>query len=178
MHKILQLIFTLTQWGGGFERICKKTETMMHSRLSKMTLSKNLGRDRIENAVGSFFVRFRPERASEEAGSWYFQFCLFSPPMWPESIHLGPLPASCMKTVQFWAFCTLAFIWQFSTPCIYIDMRHLMQTLNLFTMAKCSSDLKCLLFDTFVWIFSTNVDKSLILTKYQEQQKPFLLCFI
>ena len=90
----------------------------------------------------------------------------------------GPPPSKLHENGAILSFLHFGIYLAIFNPCIYIDMRHLMQTLNLFTKEKCSSDLKCLLFDTFVWIFSTKVDKSLILTKYQEQQKPFLLCFI
>ena len=85
MHKILQLFFILTQWEWVLGHL--KNETMMHSKLSKMTLSKNLGSYDRKCTLHRFFVRFRPQNGADISN-----FAFFSSPMWPESIHLAPLP--------------------------------------------------------------------------------------
>ena len=83
MHKIHQLIFTLTPWGGWLTAHLQKMETMMHSKLSKMTLSKNLGRDAIAKCSAQLLceISTRASGAAAAISNFAFShFFLFSSP--------------------------------------------------------------------------------------------------
>ena len=121
----------------------QKMETMMHSKLSKMTLSKNLGRDAIAKCSAQLLCEISTRASGLLLLFPILPFLIFSffPPHVTWAHPPGAPPHRRLhETVQFWAFLHFAIYLPIFKPCIYIEMRRrLKQTLNLFTIWKTAS---------------------------------------
>ena len=100
----------------------QKMETMMHSKLSKMTLSKNLGRDAIAKCSAQLLCEIST-RASELLLLFpILPFLIFSffPPHVTWAHPPGAPPHRRLhETVQFWAFLHFGIYLPIFSPCIY-----------------------------------------------------------